>query len=159
MKKTILIGAVLALICAGAVFAQEGRAAYTAAAGVGPEWNMNSREDFAMGAVLGFDINLPGMFAAGLTAAYSNNFSGIQVIEPAALFRWYFLPNDHTGLFVQADLGAYLILEDGEIEPMFLGGLRAGIRLPLGAMFYAEPYGRVGYPFMFGIGALAGVRF
>jgi len=40
-----------------------------------------------------------------------------------------------------------------------MGGLRAGYRLPLGDMFFIEPFGRVGYPFMFGIGALAGVRF
>ena len=159
MKKVSFI---CLLVCLAAwLYAQEagGDSAPKAAIGIGPEWNMNSRDNFAMGGVFGFDFNLGNSFAVGLTAAYSNNFSGIQVIEPAALFRWYFLTKDHTGLFVQADLGAYLILEDGDFTPMFLGGLRGGLRLPLGVMFYVEPFGRIGYPFAFGVGALAGVRF
>jgi len=129
------------------------------AVSLGLEWNMNSRENFAGGAVLGFDFNLSPLFAIGLTATYSNNFSGISVIEPAALFRWYILGSGHSGFFAQADLGAYLVLEDEELTPVFLGGLRGGIRLPLGTSFYVEPYGRVGYPFVFGIGVMAGIRF
>jgi len=119
---------------------------------------MNSRDNFAGGAVLGFDFNLSHLFAIGLTATYSNNFSGISVIEPSALFRWYIFGNS-AGLFVQADAGAYLVLEEEELTPLFMGGLRGGFRLPLGSSFFIEPYGRVGYPFMFGIGAMAGVRF
>jgi hypothetical protein len=119
---------------------------------------MNSRENFAGGAVLGFDFNLSRAIAVGLTVTYSNNFSGISVIEPAALFRWYIFGNS-AGLFVQADVGAYLVLEERELTPLFLGGLRGGFRFPLGELFYVEPYGRVGYPFAFGVGAMAGVRF
>jgi len=119
---------------------------------------MNSRYNFAGGAVLGFDINLPHSLALGLTVTYSNNFSGISVIEPAALFRWYILGSS-AGLFLQADAGAYLVLEDGELIPLFMGGLRGGFRLLLGESFFIEPYGRVGYPFVFGIGVIAGIRF
>ena len=119
---------------------------------------MNSRYNFAGGAVLGFDLNLPYSFAAGLTVTASSNFAGIAVIEPAALFRWYFFSNGHTGLFAQADVGAYLVLEDGELTPLFMGGLRVGFRFPLGEMFFIEPYGRAGYPFVFGIGVTAGIR-
>jgi hypothetical protein len=128
------------------------------AVGLGLEWNMNSRDNFAGGAVLGFDYSFLQSFAAGLTVTASTNFDGITVIEPAALFRWYFLGKGHTGLFAQADLGAYLILEDG-LTPMFDGGLRIGIRLPFGERFYVEPYGRGGYPFVFGVGVMAGMRF
>jgi len=163
------------------------------AGGLGLEWNMNSPDYFAGGLVLGFDYDLPVTtlpfagdkifpFAAGLTVTVSNNFSGVTVLEPAALFRWYFLSSGHAGFFAQVDLGAALIIgsvcsgdcpesdcagklctgkdcsETGVI-PMFLGGLRGGYRLPLGSSFYAEAYGRIGYPFIFGIGVIAGMRF
>ena len=114
---------------------------------------MNSRENFAMGGFFGFDVTFGASFAAGINATASTNFFGIVVIEPAAMFRWYFL----SRWFVQADAGAYLILEDEEFTPMFLGGLRAGLRLPLSKTFFIEPFGRIGYPFLFGIGAAVGV--
>jgi len=128
---------------------------------LGPEFNMNSRYNFAGGAVLGFDYNLPvavAPFAAGISFTTSTNFFGIIILEPAAMFRWYFLGSGHTGLFAQADVGVWLLFEDEETTPLFTGGLRAGYRLPFGSMFYVEPYGRLGYPFAFGIGALAGIR-
>ena len=158
MKKAVLLTA-LALVlglCPG--FAQEPKMAL----GLGPEFNMDSRENFAGGAVLAFTFNLPVAavpLAVGLTVTGSYNFDGIFVGEPAALFRWYFLGGGHTGLFVQADLGAFLILEDGDLTPLFNGGLRAGYRVPLGEMFYLEPYARGGYPFVFGVGLMAGLRF
>ena len=58
MKKTLLL-TMLVLPLGMGVFAQEKKAAF----GLGPEWNMNSRENFAGGAVLGFDYNLPHSFA------------------------------------------------------------------------------------------------
>jgi hypothetical protein len=119
---------------------------------------MNSRHNFAGGAALNLDYNLPFSFAAGLTVTASNNFVEITVIEGAALFRRYFPRNTHTGFFVQADLGAFFFIEDKEMTPLFLGGLRGGFRMPLGK-FYVEPYGRLGYPSVFGVGALAGIRF
>ena len=153
MKRVFILCLLLCVVFG--LFAQEGAGtSKKVSIGVGPEWNMNSRENFAMGGVFGFTVDLPNSFAVGLTAAYSNNFSGIQVIEPSALFRWYFLSENHTGLFVQADVGAYLVLEDGELKPMFSAGLHGGIRLPLGDKFFVEPFGRVGYPFAFGVGAL-----
>ena len=130
-----------------------------ASIGLGAEFNMNSRENFAGGAVLNFNFNIGSSFAVGINATASSNFLGIFVIEPAALFRWYILSKSHTGLFLQADAGAYLVFEDNEITPLFMGGLRAGFRLPLGEVFFIEPFGRMGYPFVFGVGAMAGVRF
>jgi len=132
------------------------------AAGLGLEWNMNSRHNFGLGFPVSFDYNLPvdaAPFAVGITFITSINFSDATVLEPSAFFRWYFLGGGHTGFFAQADIGAYLIFEDGDFYPLFLGGLRGGYRLPLGSMFYVEPYGRIGYPFAFGIGATAGIRF
>jgi len=146
---------------------QHNTAAQTMAAAFGLEWNMNSQENFAGAIMLGFDYNLPrtigsltlAPFAAGLTVTANNNFNGTTVIEPAALFRWYFLNKDHAGFFAQADIGAYLFIDEDGTIPLFLGGLRAGCRLPVRKMFFAEPYGRLGYPFAFGIGATAGIKF
>jgi hypothetical protein len=136
------------------LYAQEKKASL----GIGAEWNMNSRENFAGGAIISFDYALPHSLALGLNVTASSNFSGIAVIEPAALFRWYFL-GGYNGFFFQADGGAYLIFEDEELKTMFLGGLRGGFRLPLKSSFYLEPYGRIGYPFAFGIGVLTGIKF
>jgi len=159
-KKIILLIALI-LLCGLCAFAQDGQIEQSekkAAVSTGLEFNMNSRYNFAGGAVLGFDFNLSRALAAGLTVTYSSNFSGISVIEPATLFRWYILGGG-AGLFVQADAGAYLVLEDGELIPLFMGGLRVGFRLPVGSSFFIEPYGRVGYPFVFGVGVIAGVKF
>ena len=156
MKREVILS-VLFLLIWSAAFAQDET---KFAIGLGPEWNMNSKKNFGGGAVLAFDFNFGSSFAAGINATGSTNFSGLAVIEPAAMFRWYFLSRKHSGLFIQADAGAYFVFENDEDYPVkFLGGLRAGFRLPLGARFFVEPYGRFGYPFMFGFGLLAGVRF
>jgi len=153
LKKTILLAALILALCVN-LCAQEKKAAV----GIGAEWNMNSRENFAGGAALNVDFNLPRSFALGLNVTASNNFSGITVIEPAAFLRRYFL-GGYSGTFVQADGGAYLVLEDAEFTAMFLGGLRFGYRLPIKSSFYLEPYGRIGYPFAFGVGVLTGISF
>ena len=157
MKRSLFV--CLLLFLTGFAFADEAQSDSKMAIGAGLEFNMNSRDNFAAGAVLAFDYNLFSSFAVGLNVSASNNFDGIFVIEPAALFRWYFLGGNGTGWFVQADAGAYLVFEDEDITPLFMGGIRAGLRLPVSDMFFIEPFGRVGYPFMFGIGILAGIRF
>ncbi|MCL2721851.1 MAG: hypothetical protein FWD47_11005 [Treponema sp.] len=155
MKKIFLFILMIFMLVL-CIFAEDKQKSAT---GAGLELNMNSRENFAVGAVINFDYKLGSSFAAGINLTASNNFSGIIVIEPAAMFRFYFLGNNHAGWFVQTDAGAYLVLEDDDLTPMFLGGLRAGLRLPLGSKFFAEPFGRIGYPFVFGVGVLAGIRF
>jgi len=132
------------------------------AVGAGVELNLNARDTVAMGFPFSFDYNLPvnvAPFAIGANVIVSSGFADATALEIAASFRWYFLGNGHTGFFTQADLGAYLVFEDKETHPFFLGGLRTGYRLPLGSMFYVDPYLRLGYPFVFGLGALAGIRF
>ena len=159
MKKICLI-AVLIFTTGLTVFAQEETAAgKDKSIGVGVEWNMNSRENFAGSAVLGFCFNLESSLAIGIVTAASYNFTEIFVLEPSAFFRCYFLSNDHMGPFIQVDVGACLVFEDEDFLPLFMGGFRAGFRLPLGDMFFVEPFGRFGYPFMFGVGAMAGIRF
>jgi hypothetical protein len=151
--------AILALVMALGMnlAAQESKMAL----GLGPEWNMNSRFNFAGGGVLGFDYSFLPNLAAGLNFTVSSNFNNITVLEPAVFFRWYFLGKDRMRFFVQADTGAFFILEDGGLSPLFPlfdGGLRAGIRILMGERFYVEPYGRGGYPFAFGVGVMVGLR-
>jgi len=153
VKKTTSLIALVLFLTIG-VYAQEKKAAI----GVGPEWNMNSRENFAGGAGLAFDYTLPNSFAAGLTFTASSDFSGASALEPAALFRWYFL-GGYTGFFLQGDIGTFLFFDRGEFFPYLLGGICGGYRLPFNSSFYMEPYGRLGYPFAFGIGVLFGIRF
>jgi hypothetical protein len=129
------------------------------AVGLGPEWNMNTHQGYAAGAGLVFDYNLFRSFAVGLSVIANSNFTVFTALESAALFRWYFWGKNQTGFFAQADAGVYLYMENAQTQPVFLGGLRTGYRLPLGQAFYIEPYGRAGYPFAFGIGLTAGMRF
>ena len=130
-----------------------------AAIGLGAEFNFNSRYNFAGGVALGIDVNLSHSLALGVTFTASYNFNKTIVMEPAALFRWYFpRQKAYAGFFVQADGGAFLVFEKGEVIPIYAGGLRVGCRVPLGS-FYIEPYGRGGYPYVFGVGLAAGMRF
>jgi hypothetical protein len=154
MKKCILLAVLIPgiYLCA---FAQEKKMS----AGLGAEWNMASRYDFAGGAVLNFLYNLPGASAVGLSFTGSMNFNNIYVLEPALFVRKYFSQDIHSGFFIQYNGGAFIALEEKGITPMVMTGLAIGYRIPLGASFYVEPYGRAGYPFAFGLGAMAGICF
>jgi hypothetical protein len=154
MKKWLLLIILISGFCLGA-FAQEKKIAL----GLGAEWNMDSRHDFAGGAALNLIRNLPGSSALGLSFKGSMNFNNIYVLEPAFLIRHYFSQDTYSGFFLQFDVGAFIALEEKGITPMIMSGLGAGFRLPLGSSFYIEPCGRLGYPFAFGLGAMAGFRF
>jgi hypothetical protein len=154
MKKWILLVVLVPgiYLCA---FAQEKKMSL----GVGAEWNMASRHDFAGGAVLNFLYNLPGATSLGLSFTGSMNFNNIYVLEPAFLVRKYFSQDIHSGFFVQFNTGAFIALEEKGITTMVMSGLAAGYRAQLGSSFYIEPYGRLGYPFAFGLGVMAGICF
>ena len=163
-KYIFFLATALMLAAGQNLFAQTEAGSKRIAVYTGPEFNMNSRENFAGRVSLGLDFSLPSHpMAIGVEAAGSYNFSNAVVIEAEAFFRWYFPGKRHTGFFAQAEAGLYYIMENmngfRDKFPMFLGGLRAGYRLPLGQSFFIEPYVRGGYPFVFGIGVLAGIRF
>jgi hypothetical protein len=75
--------------------------------------------------------------------------------------------------FAQVDAGPSFVIEggktwprevNGRLHPLFTGGVRAGARIPLvswtwGGPLYIEPYIRIGYPYLFGMGAAAGMSF
>jgi hypothetical protein len=154
MKKWIL----LVLFFSGiymCVYAQEKKMSI----GFGAEWNMASRHDFAGGAAFNLLYNLPGSSTLGLSFTGSMNFNKIYVMEPVFLVRRYSSQDKHSGFFLQFDIGAFIAFEEEGITPMIMSGLAAGYRIPLGSFFYFEPYGRAGYPFAFGLGAMLGICF
>jgi len=154
MKKNVIFF-VLILTLGTGVFAQTSKSAL----GGGLEWNMSSRRNFAGALAFSFDYNIHRYLAVGMGLYASHNFNNAGVIEPAALFRVYITPETYSGIFFQADVGAFFLLEEDETYPYFLGGFRTGYSFRLKERFYAEPYIRAGYPFAFGVGVLAGFSF
>ncbi|ULQ60846.1 hypothetical protein K7I13_06155 [Brucepastera parasyntrophica] len=129
-------------------------------AGLLLEANANTREGVSFGGGLRFDYLVLDFLAVGTQVSVSSDFAELVTLEPSALVRWYVpvLGGDGKGLFVQGNLGASLIFEEGELTPAILGGLAAGYRFVFGSWF-VEPFGRGGYPFLWGAGVSAGLRF
>jgi len=153
MKKNLFLMAFL--LCCLAVFAQEKKIAV----GIAPEWNMNSRYYFAGGVGLNIDHRLPINGAIGLNITASTNFAAIKTLEAAATFRVYSPEQIYSGAFADIDLGLFFFFENQTITPYPLVGFKGGYRKLLGSSFYIEPYGRIGYPFAFGFGIMAGLCF
>jgi len=125
---------------------------------------MNSPENFAAALAVGFDIGLPGAaapFAAGLSAIGSSNFSGASILELSALLRRHFGRGAamREGWFAQANIGGSIIRADLGSPPALVAEARAGFRQPMGAGLFIEPYARIGFPVLLGVGAVGGVRF
>ena len=139
--------------------------------GLGAEINMNSGSEFGVGVMAALGFNFGRYWAVGLMAKGSHDFSSAWVLEGGGVVRAYFSGRSpwqgefHSGLFAQAEGGVHYIMEDnvymyeGESLLRPMGGLRVGYRFLLGPVIYLEPYGRGGYPFLWGAGAIAGVRF
>jgi hypothetical protein len=127
-------------------------------AGLGVEGNANTREGAAFGGSLSGGVDLDDQFSLGLRITLSSNMDTVTTMEPAAFFRYY-LPFNFSGLFAQAELGMSLFFEDGESYPAFLGGLAFGWRYNVNEKWYIEPSVRMGYPFLWGFGILAGFSF
>ncbi|MCL1929434.1 MAG: hypothetical protein FWG07_11670 [Treponema sp.] len=153
MKKA-LITVALVFILGISSFAQDKKIAF----GYGVEVNLNAENGAGGGAILGFDVNLFQQFAAGINVTMSGDSYDNGVLEMAIIGRRYF-SSFHKGFFIQGNLGLSIInLRDEKtfFEPLF--GIHGGYRLVLGELFFAEPHVRIGYPFAFGIGIVAGFR-
>ena len=73
-------------------------------------------------------------------------------------FRYYFPIPIAGSPFVQAEAGAVLFFEHGDVFPALLGGISTGWRLNLAGNWYIEPQLRGGYPFLWGLGVTVGLR-
>jgi hypothetical protein len=135
--------------------------------GFGVEGNMSSDQGWALGRSISVDFQLFKYIVNGVTLTVSDDFKRFTAIEPSLFARWYlpffdFLRVKSGGVFIQGDLGVSTIIGffDKNVTPRFLGGLTAGFRFPFkNGDYYAEPFIKSGYPFLFGIGVKAGVRF
>jgi hypothetical protein len=155
MKKIFVM---LCLSCtAGGLFAQT-TLFPSMFAGLGIETNANTRKGATLGGNLLCAVDLNRQFSAGLKMALSGDLHTVTTLEPAALFRYY-LPLPINGFFTQAELGASIFFENGNSYSAFMGGLAAGWRYNIGKRWYIEPSVRGGYPFAWGIGFQAGLRF
>jgi hypothetical protein len=119
---------------------------------------MNTPSSAAAGASLSVFFGLNQSLSLGLRGTFSHNFGRVLTIEPEALFRWYAIPLGGAALFFQAGLSSSLILEDGVLFPVPMGGLGAGFRFSFGSLVI-EPAVRAGYPFIWGAGITLGYRF
>jgi len=129
------------------------------------EANKNSIESIAPAAGLSFDYAFCRKLSAGAKIAVSHDIhekeNKIFALETLAAFRWYFASlsgEPVTGFFVEAQAGAAFLLVNSELRPKFDGGAGMGCRFAFGG-FYLEPEIRFGYPYVFGAGIAAGMRF
>ena len=114
----------------------------------------------------GFSFGYGSGTSIGLKAAYFYSPEGTGTFELNFLFRVYLLgASAYSGPFIQLgggpvffftnDSGGNLPLEKGAIS----AGLSAGWRFLFGDRWVIEPAVRGGYPYLFGAGVSAGVRF
>ncbi|MDR0657039.1 MAG: hypothetical protein LBG22_12050 [Treponema sp.] len=131
--------------------------------GIGLEGNMNTEYGLALGRSLMVDFHYFKYIITGAALTVSDDFSVFTAVEPEILARWYFYNLGFTdgGFFVQGDLGmSFAIEKDGDFSPHFLGGVSGGFRFPFhDGDYYAEPYLKTGYPFIWGFGMRMGCRF
>lgn len=126
--------------------------------GTGIEGNMNTRAGAALGITASADYGIFPALAAGIKFGFSHNLAHIMTLEPEIFARWYAWNVKGLSVFVQAGIGASIIFEDKKAHSAVLGELAAGLRIPF-KQWYAEPYLRTGYPFIWGAGISAGYRF
>ncbi|GHV76675.1 hypothetical protein AGMMS49942_14960 [Spirochaetia bacterium] len=143
----------LALVLPALVPAQqeEGRLSF----GLGLEGNAFSTDALAFGLSLLGEYHVNPFFSAGLSAGVFYDFDSLLTIEPLAFARLYGRSLGSLSMFIEGSAGAALLLFDGDWNPAFSGGLKAGIRFAL-KDWYIEPAVRGGYPVIVGVSLTAG---
>jgi len=163
MKKKLFFTAILVFLSTG-LFAYEG-----VFAGLGPEIIANSRKGVALGGNFLFGVEFNALLAAGIRAAYSNNMDTVSSVETGAFFR-YQMPflrgvSGASGPFVQAEMGSIIFYEYDRVFPAVSGGLSIGWRLSFPKeseqthKWFIEPAVRAGYPYIWGVDIIAGIKF
>jgi hypothetical protein len=121
-----------------------------------------SPSGIAYGGGLEFGGSING-WGFGINLMYAQDTEKYFFMEALAHVRFYFSrAKNNTGFFLQAEGGAvFFAFEELKITDSwsFAGGLRAGWRFPLGKRWYIEPSARGGYPYLYGGGVSAGIRF
>jgi hypothetical protein len=128
-------------------------------AGAGLENSMNSLRFYALSEVAAIHYDFSDHMAVGLKAGVSENFGATVTLETEAFWRIYPVKFRWGTVFAQVSLGESFIFDDSYFYPMLLCGFTAGVHIPIKDLFYIEPYARFGYPYMWGMGAVGGIRF
>jgi hypothetical protein len=165
-KRIFALGTAVFLaltVFAGAAAAQvetekKGNRSYFYAGG-GIELSQNSLRYYAMSEVASITYDINDLMAVGFKVTMSENFGKTIVAEPGLYYRLYVAKFLWGRVFAQLDLGASYIVDDKKLYPEPLMGVSAGVRFPFLGKFYAEPYLRFGYPYMWGLGVTGGIRF
>lgn len=160
----LLLSAVLFVVTVLFIQAEEAgvsgtpyRAGFPISVSAGMEANNNHQNGIALGFVVQADYRVFPFLAAGARGGFSTNITFSNTLEAEGFVR-FILPLRSLQVFTQggAGLSWIFIYEGNTAIPLFGGAL--GVRIPLGA-FYIEPAARFGFPFLWGAGLSAGVRF
>ncbi|MBQ7882232.1 MAG: hypothetical protein IJ312_05930 [Treponema sp.] len=138
---------------------------YKTSIGIIGEGNMYSIKGIASAGGISFDYAFTKKINAGIKAIFSYDVASkdipIFTIEPLAFGRFYLVsPSGEpcTGIFLEAQGGVAIVKVEDEFKIGFSAVGAIGYRFGLNR-FYIEPIIRGGYPFIFGAGISAGVRF
>jgi hypothetical protein len=154
---TVFFAILMIFFRAGNLSAQE--APFTFSLGLGAEGNKNTIDGTAVAGVFTDDFAINGHFSFGTRLAFSYNFEDLGTLEAEAMIRWYFLSRNSSGPFAQAGGGCSFIFRRNDTNEdlinSFIYGGALGWRFRFSS-FYAEPYARGGYPFVWGGGIIFG---
>jgi hypothetical protein len=129
--------------------------------GAGAELNLLTLEEqkAALGGVTIFEIRMGPVFAMGVNIGAGYGWNDFISIENRMFARWYFARLQDVDFFVQTEAGllaAFLAFDMSESRGSPSIGLMLGSRLHLSPAWYLEPYIRGGYPYLGGVGIIAG---
>jgi len=152
MKKSIYLIIAIFIFSTVSVFAFDG-----GFFGFGAEINGNSSEGAAVGGSLSLGLDLSTHWAIGMKTAFSYA-EEVNTLEPGILVRW-FTQAGAAVFYLQAELGTAILFEVDTSQFTFMGGLTAGLQIPMGKGLYIAPVLRAGYPFIWGAGLSLGMAF
>jgi hypothetical protein len=159
IRLPVLIGFFVFFLGAG-IAAEEAPIPFKFSLGWGAEGNNNTEEKAAIAGVLTNDFAINSRISIGTRLSFSYNFEDLGTLEGALMFRFYVLSRNSAGPFIQADGGlSYIFWRNDTRDDMFtefLYGGTLGWRFRVGSVYF-EPYGRGGYPFVWGGGLIMGV--
>jgi len=133
------------------------------ALGVGVDYGLNTRENFALGYGITFERYLfcPWL-GLGLRGMMYTDFQTLSSTDALLSLRlWFPGIKNKAFFFAQWGFGMSIYSEEGRSINSFVMDAIAGCRIHLGKKnrFYVEPYIRGGFPFVFSAGVNAGRRF
>jgi hypothetical protein len=153
MKPVLLLGALLAALPAMADTGELKKYAL----GLGFEGRSDFTDTATAGGIFSYDFSITEAAAVGARLGLKYRINGAVSLEPEALVRWYYYRPSWASLFAQWDMGMDLEIHASGLDSRFMAGLSLGMRFFFKS-FYVEPFIRGGYPFLAGLGLMAGYR-